>query len=431
MSSEILSADEGITSNDVSNTEYISIAKKATQKVCAAVTKAEPEQIEVSSSYRVKPSEVLRTRTGEGPAVLHASCPIDVTKWTNLVDQSPTPDVYFRPGYAAAYASNTVTALALVVNTSKRRFLLPLLVREIPVPSSSSAEEYDAITPYGYGGVLPLNRGKITHADVAEMLEQLRYWCIKAGVVSCMLRLHPLLRQHSEFSAGVANCLGGVVRDVGPTAAINLLAWDEGVCGPAGMKHGRRSDLIHARRHLTARIISCESPEASEMLEQFRSIYEETMNRVNAKPFYFFPKIYYKSLQTVLTTDMAVAIAYYHGKPVGAALFLAKSDFGHYHLSGATAKGKQHKAQTMLVVEGAQWMRRRGCRWLHLGGGRAPADPLFHFKHSFGASTFCYSYLALIADQARYDDLVKQRRSKTELATSTRDFFPAYRAPEQ
>lgn len=415
---------ETVIANNASILESVSGAD-------AVITNDVPAQMQVVADLPLQSTKVSRARNGAGPEVLLASCPADVKTWTKLVNESPTPDVYFRPGYAAAYASDKATALALLLNTSRRRFLLPFLLRKLVVPLSYPGDDYDATTPYGYGGVLPLDRGEVTREDAAEMLEQLRCWCINARVVSFMLRLHPLLRQHSAFSASIADCSGGGVRNVGPTAAIDLLAWDDALCGPAGMNNGRRSDLLHARRHLTSRLTSCESAEAPEMMQQFRSIYEETMSRVNASPFYFFPDEYYMSLLYLLRSDMAVGVAYYNGQPVGAALFLADSQFGHYHLSGVTREGKQHKAQTMMVVEGAQWMRRRGCLWLHLGGGRAPADSLYYFKRSFGASTFHYSYLALIVNRTRYDQLVNLRRAQTELATPVNEFFPAYRGPEQ
>jgi hypothetical protein len=408
--------------------------KGATAGVGAVIAKDVPTHIQVVGVPEccMEPTKMSRSRSCAKAQVLLASCPADVKTWTSFVDGSPTPDVYFRPGYAAAYSGDHATALALVINTSKRRFLLPLLLREIAVvPLSSRVEEYDAITPYGYGGVLPLDRGEVTSRDAAELLEQLSHWCIKANVVSCMLRLHPLLAQHSEFSVGVAECPGGAISHFGPTVAIDLLAWDDDLCGPAGMKKGRRSDLRHARRHLTVSLTSCESSRTAEMLQQFRLIYDRTMSQLNAGPFYFFPAQYYSSLQSTLNSHLAVGVAYYDGQPVSAALFLADSQFGHYHLSGATREGKQHKAQTMLLVEGAQWMRRRGCRWFHLGGGRAPGDSLYYFKQSFGARTFYYSNITLIANRARYNELVNLRRTEEESAKRANDFFPAYRGAEQ
>lgn len=362
------------------------------------------------------------------PQVLLAGCPADAKAWTNIVDLSPTPDVYFRPGYAAAYSDDHATALAIVIRTSRRRFLLPLLVRDLAVlPLDRRVGDYDAITPYGYGGVLPLDRGEVTSEHAAELLDQLQGWCIEANVVSCMLRLHPLLDQHRGFSAGVLERPGGAVSHFGPTAAINLLAWDDNLCAPADMKKGRRSDLFHARRHLTVRLMCCGCPQAEEMFKQFRSIYEATMARLNAAQFYFFQDRYYLLLRNMLSSRMAVAVAYHGTQPVSAVLFLADSKFAHYHLSGVTDEGKQHKAQTMLIIEGAQWLRQRGCRWLHLGGGRAPGDSLYYFKHSFGASTFYYSNLTLIANAARYNELVNMCRTVNKPATPTNDFFPAYR----
>lgn len=367
-----------------------------------------------------------------GPEVLLASRPEDADIWANLVSRSATPDVYFRPGYAAAYSDDRTRALAVVITTSTRRFLIPLLLREVTVVQpSSSVPDYDAITPYGYGGVLPLERGEVTSRDASELVDKLAQWCKKGNVVSCMLRLHPLLAQHSGFSTGLAGHPGRSVRSVGPTVAIDLLSWDDALCGPAGMNKGRRSDLLYARRHLTVRLAPCHSSQSREMLRQFRSIYDETMTRLNAKSFYFFPEEYFTFLQDALRGDMIVAVAYQRGQAVSAALFLADSQFGHYHLSGVTPEGKKHKAQTMVLVEAAQWMRKRGCCWLHLGGGRALADSLYYFKRSFGTTEFNYSYITLITNRARYDELVRARGAQSEPGTSLSDFFPAYRGSEQ
>lgn len=365
---------------------------------------------------------------GVGPQVLLAACLGDATTWTNLVNKSPTPDVYFRPAYAAAYAAPDAIPLALVVTTSTRRFLLPLLLRTLAaLPSPSSVQEHDAITPYGYGGVLPLDPGPFTGADAAELLHQLKSWCISSKVITLLVRLHPLLQQQGAFGAGVLPLSGGTLQYVGPTAAIDLLSWDNSLSAPSGMTKGRRTDLHHSRRHLTVQLTPCSSLHAAEMMQQFRLLYEHTMTRLDATPFYFFRNEYYISLVDRLSSDMAVAVAYYDGRPVSAAIFLADSHFGHYHLSGGTAEGRQHKAQTMLLVEGAQWMRQRGCRWFHLGGGRQPGDSLYYFKQSFGATIFDYSYLALIADKARYHQLVKLREIHTSLAPPANNFFPAYR----
>ena len=75
-------------------------------------------------------------------------------RWDELVDAAPTPDVYFRPGYGRAYESVGEGRLVAVRTDGA---LFPLLLRELPF----GEDGLDAITPYGYGGLLPLGRGRI------------------------------------------------------------------------------------------------------------------------------------------------------------------------------------------------------------------------------------------------------------------------------
>jgi hypothetical protein len=362
------------------------------------------------------------------PKTLFASSVEDARLWDDLVSKSPTPDTYYRSGYAAAYGGEHAEALSLILQTSTRRFLIPLLLRKIALPFAPDVEGFDALTPYGYGGVLPLDVGAISHEEGSELVENLRQWCLKANVVSCMLRLHPLLAQEEGFRYISRDCMSGTLRQYGPTEAIDLTGWDDALDTPAGMSTNRHRSLRFARRHLSVTLLPCNKPEGLKLLRQFRPIYEETMRRVNASAFYFFPEEYFLSLAHALGSDMAIAVAHRGDQAVSGALLFADAQFGHYHLGGATSDGNRYKAQTLVLVEAANWMRNRGCRWFHLGGGRTPGDSLHYFKRSFGSSTFSYSYVTLIANRERYSDLLKLRKMQSDLGPSREEFFPEYRS---
>ena len=360
---------------------------------------------------------------------LFASCADDSRLWDKLVNESPVPDTYFRPGYASAYADESATALAVLLQTSTRRFLVPLMVRKISMlPFAAGAEDYDAQTPYGYGGVLPLEHGDISGEDATELIHGLKQWCLKANVVSCLLRLHPLLAQDGGFGCVCVEAAGGVLRRHGPTKAIDLTAWDANLDAPAGMNSNRRRNLSFARRHLSIVLASCDTPEGLELMGRFRRIYEETMQRVGASSYYFFSDGYYSALMQGLGSKLIIAIASRGQDAVDGALFFADARFGHYHLGGTTADGQRYKAHTLVMVSGAEWARRQGCRWFHLGGGRTPDDSLYQFKASFGAVTFRYSFLTMVANRARYDELVNLRNVTSRMAPPDKDFFPEYRA---
>jgi len=326
-------------------------------------------------------------------------------RWDELVDDAPTPDVYFRPGYCRAYeAAGEGQAVAVRTGTA----LFPLLLRDLPF----GEDGFDAITPFGHGGLLPLTEG----ADLLADVRQLRDWCAANGIVSCLLRLHPLLGafEHLSKTDGVE------VREHGPTTAVDLSRIEDGRL--AGMSKGRKADLSVARRELE---ISWGSGE--EALERFRTVYDETMRRVNAGEHYLFPPAYYRALAEGLGGHLGVALALRGEEVHGASLFLADGpgSFAHYHLSGTTDAGRELKASTLLVHAGALWAAERGAKLLHLGGGMGGADSLYAFKRSFGGSEFRYELATLIADPARYEALV-DRRAGPEPARP--DFFPAYRA---
>jgi serine/alanine adding enzyme len=328
----------------------------------------------------------------------------DDARWDGLVDEAPTPDVYFRPGYCRAYeAAEKGRIVAVQTGTA----LFPLMLRELPYGESG----FDAATPYGYGGILPLTDG----ADLVTDVRRLRDWCATNGVVSALLRLHPLLGAFDHLSE-----VDGVgIEGHGPTAAVDLAKVEDGRL--TGMSKGRKADLNVARRELQ---LSWESGEAA--LERFRAVYDETMTRIGARDFYRFPPEYYRALADGLGGRLGVALALHGEEVVGGALFLADRRFAHYHLSGTTDVGRELKAGTLLVHAGAVWAAERGCELLHLGGGTEGADSLFAFKRSFGGREFRYAFATLVADPARYDALVARRAEEPE--PPRQDFFPAYRA---
>jgi Acetyltransferase (GNAT) domain len=330
------------------------------------------------------------------------------SRWDELVDAAPTPDVYYRPGYCAAYEAAGHGRLVAVETAGA---LFPLLLRPLPFGEAG----VDAATPYGYGGVLATGSDPIKTTDV----HQLRDWCATNGVVSCLLRLHPLLGGSEQLSQ--SDEADVEIREYGPTTAVDPRRIDEATGRLRGMSKGRKADLTIARRELELGWAT-----GDDALESFRAIYDGTMQRLGADEFYLFPAAYYHALAEGLGERLGLALALRRDEPVGGALFLADRRFAHYHLSGTTDAGRELKAGTLLVHAGAEWARERGSELLHLGGGNSGTHPLYAFKKSFGGETFTYSFATLVADRERYDALVARRSEEAEPPRS--GFFPAYRA---
>ncbi len=356
--------------------------------------------------------------------VLSAQVAPEVDRWNGYVENSCTPDTYYRPQYVRAYSREPgELTLAAVVPTTNNRFLLPLVVRPVPI---SDGDDFDAITPYGYGGVLPLDDRGVHTSDAGELMSKLLRFCRDRNIVSLLVRLHPQLMQHEWLQPVLQEYVALVYH--GKTTAIDCLQWDEFADVPVGLARDRRSNLNRARRELTVQRLEGGTRACEAGLETFRSIYELTMDRLSASDFYMFQKSYYSLLCNGLGRDMCLINALYKDQVVGSAIFFSQGEFAHYHLSGTTDEGRKFKAGTLILVEAARWARERGCHSLHLGGGTHADDSLFRFKQSFGGPTYQYHFLTAITQRTRYMALTELRNHSSALHPPRAKFFPRYRA---
>ena len=349
----------------------------------------------------------------------------DLSDWNELVDMAPVSDVYYRPGYARANeAAGHGKAIALVLASNHVRVLVPLLLRPLSdLPFAQDEPGFDAVTPYGYGGLLPLSEiDPLAETNVDALLDTLRQWCRDSGVVSCHIRLHPLLEQDQWLGASRFQNQTASLCFRALTTGIDLTRWDTSGQRIAGMSDSLRGKLNRARRRLHILVSESGTPMA-EALRLFRQIYEYRISQLNAGPFYYFPKGYY----TCLTegTKLAVALAWLDDELVGGGLYLADRQFAHYHLGGTNENGFKFHSSTLLTNAGAQWARERGCRVLHLGGG---SDGLWRYKKSYGGPLYRFYTLDVIADQSRYRNLLDRRAIATALPPPRQGFFPQYRA---
>ena len=331
--------------------------------------------------------------------VLRSDHDADFRTWDSLVDKSPVPDVYFRPGYVSACReAGTQSVIALVINARGFQCLLPFLVTETP-----ERIKY-AYSPYGYGGLLPLETESApTRGQVAALRLALQQWSRQNSIVSVVIRLHPLLHQELWFDADPDE--DAITQLGNETVSVALNPWNEEVQSIASLNKGRRTDLKVARRGLRLSWGCGWNEDSRNSLEKFRTIYDDSMRNLGARDFYFFPETYYLDLARGLDQRLAVGLAWRDEQVVGGALFMADLKFAHYHLSASNLVGYEFKASTLLVNEGASWARKLGCNQIHLGGGVKPDDTLFRFKQSFGGTTFRYGTVTIVADRVAFNSI--------------------------
>jgi len=338
--------------------------------------------------------------------------------WATALERLPN-EVYQRPDYVAFEARRLGgTAQALIALDGDREVLLPHVLRPCdPLFPADTVRADDVTSPHGYAGMLlsePARDRGFLRIVLKAFSEALR----DRGVVSAFFRMNPILND------GLMDLLPpDLVIDLGDCVVVDL-GLDEAAVRRAITKKTRQS-ATRARRHGYGVAFTA----LSGVLDEVVAIYGETMDRVEAKDAYRFPRSYFEALAD--RHDVHCAVVRRDHEIAAACLFFEAGGIVQAHLGG-TLNTHLHASPFLLALhEAIFWARSRGNRWLHLGGGLGGADDsLLRFKSNFSPLRRRIFALRIVSDPAAYERLVtlrQARRCASDNAAPTA-FFPAYRA---
>jgi hypothetical protein len=340
---------------------------------------------------------------------LFAKDPQSLKRWTELVENSAFPDVFYSPEYTCATAEVEQTdPMALIAGPSFNRFLAPLLVRRMSaIVDGSNMEWLDAATPYGFGGLLSLSCPGPTDPFALEFFfSQLDDWCRDWEIVCCAIRLHPLIDQQKWFMPRLDEKNVPLFHSRKFTWSIDCDDWDEESDLPKHMNHGRHEDIRLAKRSLHVTWSSGEDHDIETSLSIFSSLYNEMLDHRASDSFYRFPPSYFSGLAK-LGKRMGVVVAWHGDEPVGANIALSGTQYAYGHLAVTNRLGRKNGASTLLNIEEARWARRQGCSLLHLGGGMRPGDGMEEYKKSYHGPSHFYRWLTYVVDHKKFARLCR------------------------
>lgn len=330
-------------------------------------------------------------------------------------------DFYHLPGYLNLEASRfNATPKAIVIQDGDRLFFLPYLLRSWN-DSINEKQGWDVISPYGYCGFLvneSINRAEFIRQAIAQLQQIWQSY----GICSAFLRLHPIL------NSGVEHILSDhpSLQIGGGTVSVDLLHSLDDL-----WKHTRS---VHRQRirYLKKAGFSIEIVSSEANLDSFISIYEETMNRVCAEPFYYFSRDYFIELIHALGSKLHLFVAMSNKTIAAAALVTECNGIVQYYLSGSSNDFLKVSPTRLVLDYVRTWAKEQGNHTFHLGGGLGSAqDSLYHFKAGFANQSHTFSTLRLIINEAQYYSWVAlkaEQYNQTQSNLLNTNFFPAYRA---
>jgi Acetyltransferase (GNAT) domain len=293
---------------------------------------------------------------------------------------------------------------SLRVETDDAELVAPLIVREI-----EGTEERDAISPYGYPGLVEGSRGHTRRSNSGEapasmpptptIVEPGSIDWTDASLVSVFIR-HTL---------GPSSMTGATERNIVQVA------------DPQQPPKSRPSDRRQIRRNLEAGYaleLVAGADTTPEQRAGFLDAYEQTMRRTDAAPHYFFGASYFDRILEADRTWLALATA--PGGNLAAASIAAVSDgYLHYYLSGTADSHLREAPMKNVVARLVEHSSALGLP-LNLGGGISPGDALEEFKRGFANRQQPWLTSELVCDKQKYAQLSSGREAGS--------FFPAYRA---
>lgn len=298
----------------------------------------------------------------------------DRVKWNEIVHSFDREDIYYTNEYVQSLLlEQEGEAVLFYFRGEHSRTCYPMLILDIAKDRHFTdliepKTWYDLETPYGYGG--PLFQGTVQ--DDAEVFRKsLESWCRDNRIISQFVRFHPVLENATQTRP-----LFDEIRYMHHTIYIDT-----------GEENRILENMDSKNRNMVRKAkkngVTIQIEEDLHSLEEFKTIYTQTMDHHHAGEMYYFSDQYYEFLQQEMKGHVLLAKAVYEGKTIAASLFFYNNQMMHYHLSG-TLREYRHLASTnLLLYEVACYAAGKGIKKLHLGGGLAEDDSLYGFKKQF------------------------------------------------
>ena len=301
-------------------------------------------------------------------------------------------DVYFRPDFARLHGGGDDID---VLDQGDMRHAA--VVRDIP-----GTGQQDLETAHGYGGPVATDA-----VALARGIAEWRQRQADAGRVAEFVRLHPFLNPLAYRNAfdEISFNRTTVVVDLGPPATERKRYYSKGT------RHA-------INRGLSTLSLRALSPRDA---DTFKACYEAGLERNRADKGAYFPDTYYRDL---LAADWCTAwAAETGGRAIAVACFLSRGGLAHYHLAGGSTDSRASGANYLLLEHAFTHFQEKGCRWMHLGGGRmaGPGDALLHFKAKFSPLRAAYYVGGMIFDRDAF----------RQLAGTRNRHFLSYRFPQR
>jgi serine/alanine adding enzyme len=285
--------------------------------------------------------------------------------------------------------------------------------RRIDIPVSDITY-YDIVSPYGYGGPVIIesnNKEKLILAYFNEFSD----YCSKNNIISEFIRFHLFdnIDVRTLFYGETYPLSNNIIRDF--ELSMDEI-WME-------FEHKVRKNVKRA----LSKKLTIEIDFSGLYLSDFLKIYYATMDRNNARDYYYFTEKYFEELNLNLKGHYAYFHTIIDSKIISTELVLFSDKYVYSFLGGTIAEFYDYRPNDFLKYEIIKWCKETQKEKFILGGGYTKDDGISRYKKGFAPSGNATFYIGKkIHDQAVYNKLLALKTEQPGFDVNTK-FFPAYR----
>lgn len=279
-------------------------------------------------------------------------------------------DIYYSAGFLETEAALHKGEYEIFVeDNGSNIFIYPYIL--LPLQGSFQGL-FDISSPYGYCGPY-CDNALFFQKSEQYFLEYIR----SRNVVSEFIRYHYLYNQELRFNTDTVNIFNREIVLLDLTRP-----WEE----------IWTTDMSSTNRNLVRKLekegYSVEIEFSPKHLDEFITMYNETMKNAGAQEFYYFPDEMYHRLFTLLGDKIFMARVVKEGTTYCSALFFESAGILTYYLSARNLNASKVPATNYLLAAVSRMAQQRGCRLVNFGGGRTahPGDALLKFKSNFSGT---------------------------------------------
>jgi hypothetical protein len=256
----------------------------------------------------------------------------------------------------------------------------------------------DVFTPYGFSGFV----GVGDHFGVARSWHD---FARQQGYVCAFIGMNPLLSRFDGFEPGE-------IYEYNDLHVLDLARSEAALF--ASLSKNRRRQVTACRRG-SPRLFRDRTENAAFLVRHYSAFVRDR----GASEVYQFSE---DTLLRLLESPNSVLLgAGSHDSLEATWLSTCTSTVAEYFMTVSLPEGRHHAAA--LLWEGALELKRRGVRWLNLGGGVTRGDGIARFKERFGGSRLPLRALKQVFRPDLYDELCAAAGADP---LDRSGFFPAY-----